>query len=497
MELQFQKMSIPGLRCLSRQVQNQEQTQEVKLTDGMPDIGRVLGAWGQVMLRGKEWRGDTVSVSCGCTVWVLYAPEDGSPPQSLEAWIPFNLKWEVPETDRDGVFSTDCLLRSVDARALSGRKLMLRASVGIMAQTYVPEQIEVSVPEALPEDVQLKSQTHCLHLAREAGEKPYMIDEELVLPQSCEPLEKLIRYELSSEVLDRKIMTDKVVFRGTATLHILYRGQDGELHTWDFEIPFSQYAELTGTYSHDATARISPALTSLEMDAQDGRLRLKAGLTGQYVILDDQSIEVVADAYSLRRPVTIRQETLTLPAVVGENAQSVWAEATVNQPASRITDTVFYPDHPITRQPGDTMMAELTGLFQVLYYDEEGSLQSSTARWEESIPVAAAENTDTAVFCALGKPEAQTGGDAIALRDGMELQSIFTRSEKIPMVTGLELGDLTDPNPNRPSLILRRAGQDDLWQIAKQTGSTVEAIMAANSLQEEPAPSQMLLIPVK
>lgn len=497
MELQFQKMSIPGLRCLSRQVQNQEQTQEVKLTDGMPDVGRVLSAWGQVMLRGKEWRGDTVSVSCGCTVWVLYAPEDGSPPQSLEAWIPFNLKWEVPETDRDGVFSADCLVRSVDARMLSGRKLMLRASVGVLVQTYIPEQTEVSVAEALPEDVQLQTQTYNLCMAREAGEKPYMIDEEVQLPQSCEPLEKLIRYTLSSQVLDRRIMTDKVVFRGTAALHILYRGQDGELHTWDFEIPFSQYAELTGTYSHDATARISPALTSLELDVQDGRLRLKAGLTGQYVILDTQCIQVAADAYSLRRPVTIRKDLLVLPAVVGEETRPVTAEATVNQPAARIVDAVFYPDHPVTRQPGDTVTAEMTGLFQLLYYDEEGSLQSSSTRWEETVPVTAAENIEAAVFCTTEKPEAQAIADSVAVRNPVELQAVLTQSQQIPMVTGLELGEMTEPDPNRPSLILRKARQDDLWQIAKQCGSTVEAIMEANGLQDAPSPEEMLLIPVK
>lgn len=497
MELQFQKMSIPGLRCLSRQVQNQEQTQEVKLTEGMPDVGRVLCAWGQVMLRGKEWRGDTVSVSCGCTVWVLYAPEDGGPAQSIEAWIPFNVKWEVPETDRDGVFSADCLLRSVDARVLSGRKLMLRASVGVLAQTYIPEQMEIAVAESLPEDVQIKTQTHCLCMAREAGEKPYMIDEELQLPQSCEPLEKLIRYTLSSQVLDRKIMTDKVVFRGTATLHILYRGQDGELHSWDFEIPFSQYAELSGTYSHDASARISPALTSLELDAQDGRLRLKAGLTGQYIILDTQCIQVATDAYSLRRSVALQKELLMLPAVVGEENRPVMAEATVNQSAARIVDSVFYPDHPTTRQPGDTVTAELTGLFQLLYYDEEGSLQSTSTRWEETVSVTAAENTDVAVSSIAEKPDTQTAADAITVRNPIQLQGVLTQPQQILMVTGLDLGEVTEPDPNRPSLILRKARKDDLWQIAKQCGSTVDAILEANGLQDAPPPEKMLLIPVK
>ena len=68
--------------------------------------------------------------------------------------------------------------------------------------------------------------------------------------------------------------------------------------------------------------------------------------------------------------------------------------------------------------------------------------------------------------------------------------------QTIPMVTGVELGQKKSPDPNRPSLILRRAGDSRLWDIAKASGSTMEAIRRANGLSGEPAPDQMLLIPV-
>ena len=64
------------------------------------------------------------------------------------------------------------------------------------------------------------------------------------------------------------------------------------------------------------------------------------------------------------------------------------------------------------------------------------------------------------------------------------------------MVTGLTLGEVQEPDPGRPSLILYRAGKTRLWDIAKQNGSTVEAIRKANGIAEEPEPGRMLLIPV-
>ena len=52
--MQFDKIPLAYLQKLTDGLQTQEQTLEVRLPDGMPDIGHVLGAWGQVIVRGKE-----------------------------------------------------------------------------------------------------------------------------------------------------------------------------------------------------------------------------------------------------------------------------------------------------------------------------------------------------------------------------------------------------------------------------------------------------------
>jgi hypothetical protein len=85
---------------------------------------------------------------------------------------------------------------------------------------------------------------------------------------------------------------------------------------------------------------------------------------------------------------------------------------------------------------------------------------------------------------------------------GMELkgESILllqtVARQGLEMVSGLKLGELQELNAGRPSLILRRAGDQDLWSIAKSTGSTMDAIRQANSLEGEPEESRILLIPV-
>ena len=134
MELQWERQEREYLRCHTRQVQNLEQTQEIRLPEGMPDIGRVLCAWGQCLLQGKQWRNEGMQVTGVVQVWVLYAPEDGSEPRSVEAQLPFTGKYPFADSKREGYIRVDGQVCRVDGRALSSRKLMVRAAVSLLAE---------------------------------------------------------------------------------------------------------------------------------------------------------------------------------------------------------------------------------------------------------------------------------------------------------------------------------------------------------------------------
>ena len=101
MQLQFQKSIVPFLGTAVQAIKNTEVTQEIRLSDGLPDIGRVLTTWGQVILRSKEWQGDLITLSGSVMIWSLYAPEDGTEPRVAETRIPFQLNWETERVDRE------------------------------------------------------------------------------------------------------------------------------------------------------------------------------------------------------------------------------------------------------------------------------------------------------------------------------------------------------------------------------------------------------------
>ncbi|MBO5953996.1 MAG: LysM peptidoglycan-binding domain-containing protein [Oscillospiraceae bacterium] len=498
MELQFQKNAYDCLRRATWEVKNEEQTQEVKLPEAMPDIGKVLGAWGQPLVRSKEWRGNGMGLSGGVMAWVLYAPEDGSMPRSVEAWVPFQMRFDFPETQRDGTILADCQLRSVDARSVSARKLMVRTVLSVAGEALEPAQVDVYAPCALPEDVKLLKKSYPLHIPAEAGEKTFVQDEDLPLPASCENAERLVYYTLQPEIMEKKVMGDKILFRGVAAVHALCRCAGEEMVPCDFELPFSQYAELEREYDAYATAQVIPAVTSLELDmAEGGKLRLKAGMVGQYTIFDRPVLEVVEDAYSPNRSLDLQMQTLEIPVVLEQQTETLKAEQSMETEGNRVLDISFTMEHPNQQRTEEQLQLGLPGTFQMLHYDAEGDLQNTTVRWDGTWQIPA--HPDASMLATArpkGRAQASLGGGNAVLRSDIGLDLMAAANTKIPMVTGVELGEVTEPDPGRPSLILRRIGSDSLWDVAKRCGSTVEAICEANGLTDAPADDRFLVIPV-
>lgn len=498
MGLQFQSSTCRCLKAAAREVRNTELTQEVRLRDGMPDIGRVLTSWGQVVLRSKEWQGNLITVAGGIMVWILYAPEDGTPPRCVDTWVPFQLKWELESAGGDGPIRVYPLLRFVDSRGIAARKIMVRTGVAAMGEAFTSMQAEIYRPEEIPEDVQLLKNTYPIRLAIEAGEKTFLLDEEVQLSGVSAKPERLLAYTVWPQIQEKRVTGDKTIMRGTAKLHIIYRCEDGKVHTADTEVPFSQLIQLEQSYGPDAQADYLIGTTSLELLESDGeQLRIKCGMVAQYLITDRFLAEIIEDAYSPKRSVEPDMETLGLPSMLEQRTELLQAEQKIPGMDGNVVDVTFLPDFPRRGREKDRMALEIPGQFQILYYAQDGSLQGSTVRWEKHMEIMADEESCISYLPQpYGTVQTVAGVDELGLSAQLKLEMQTHKNTSIPMITGLELGQEEATDEDRPSLILCRMEDQSIWNIAKECGSTVEQIERMNHLNGQPAAGQMLMIPV-
>ena len=498
MEVKFPRTMMKCLKPVLREVQNQEQTQEIRLSDEMPDVGRIVGAWAQPITRGKEWRGDSVGCSGGCMVWVMYAPENGTEPRMLDTWIPFQMKWNLPSSVPEGAVRMACRVRFADARSVSPRKILARVGLAALAEAYVPMEAEIPTPENVPQDVQLQRRTYPVRLPMEVGEKVFTMEEEMQLPSSAPAVASVLSYSVSPRTTEQKVMSGRLLFRGNANLHMLYLGEDGQVYSWDFPLPFSQLGQLDDEYSPDAQADMNMGVTDLELNRdEDGKFHCKCSMVGQYRVSERQDLELTTDAYSPRRNVQPQMAELELPSILDSGYVNLYGEKILPVMANIAVETRFLPDFPRNLRTEQGFDSQLTGQAQMLYYDENRDLQMASAQWEDTAQIPAADDTRLhSDLIATEKPDMIPGGDETKLRWPMELTHTTMAGQPIPMVTGLELGEENTLDPSRPSLILKRQPSGGLWELAKATGSTVEAIRQANGLTAEPEMGKMLLIPV-
>lgn len=497
MELPFEKTVCRYWKQTLYTLVNREETQELKLPDSMPDVGRIISSWGQVILRGKDWRDRAIGVSGGVMVWILYSPEDGGALQRLETWIPFQARTDLPEATEDGVIRVEPFLRSVDARAASSRRLVIRAGVGLLLQTLVPHEMEVFNLGALPDDLETKVERYPFVLTREAGEKSFLMDEELELPDRMPDVEQLVYYRMDPQLVEQKVLGSRAAFRGMGNLHILYIDPEGRLNSHDFQVPFAQYVELEGAYEEDGEISLIPGITSLELDPLPERtLRLKCGVVAQYVIDSQEQVELLKDCYSPIREVWLEKQLISVPAWLDRQKRTMELTGSVNGNEGQPVDLVFFSAPPDVKQRTGAADVEQGGTFQSLTLDEAGDYHGRSDRSSQSLHL----ETECQTVCfSGGTGPVGMGQSAGSWRTDtqvvLDLKSLCTHP--MEMVTGVKLGEERTPDPERPSVIIRSRGrQESLWDLAKRYGSTVGAIRRMNRLEGEPEEDRLLLIPV-
>ena len=499
MELQFEKKPRHCLRQSGWQNQNVEQTLELRAPEELVGNCEILGVWGQLLIRGKEWRGNEASADGGVICHVLLSGTAGYEKISVEGWMPFQFRWDLKNGGQDGSVHINCRIGNIEARMVGSEKIMIRAQISAFAQKLEPDTIMEYVPGDIPDDVQLLREVYPLRLAMEAGEKELSFDEDLIMPPEKGNIEKIITFSMRPKIPEMRLMTDKLVYRGSANLHMVYLAADGHVKTYDSELPISQYIQLDREYGDTASVRIDPIVTNMELEKlDDGRIHVSCGFVSQYLITDTMEYPVVADAYSPLRNVEMKKQPVQIPVVLDENIDDVTADVGFSLHASEIVDCRVCVEHPRIRRGTDEMTLDMEGSAQVLYYNNEGSLECVQSGWEmSSVLTSDGGNQIIAKTITEQKPI------LLEAMNGLNVQIPLQNSWTVMGATGpetisdLSLSEKKEMEEDRPSLILRRVGATSLWEIAKNCGSTVSKIKDANHLEGDPNPDQMLLIPIQ
>ncbi len=501
MELVLETKSADFLREVFCGAIAQEETGETIVPDSFPDVGRILQAFGAVVLRGKDYRAGSLSISGGVHAGVLYVPEDQGAPRALHLYLPFTVRMENPALSENTRAAVDCRVRSVDARIVNSRKVLVRVSLCGTVVGYEPacQELTLQPPEEAG-DLQTRTAVYRVTRALEYAEKPFPMAEEAELPAGRAPMEELCQYQADVEVVESKLVGSKGVFKGTVQLKLLYLTEEEELVSWSCQLPFSQYVDLDHEYDEEELL-VHVALTDLNVEDANGqgkRLLVNFQMLAQCTVVGPEQLEILEDAYSLYHDFTPQWRPVEAAGRLDSQQFTETIRAQLQAPVKAVVDTQVYLGDPVAQRDGEAVTVTLPAQAAVLYRDEDDELQGAVVRLE------AACRTDASETC-LCRPTARLSGEAFAVPsgDGLEVRCTVTMTvdtvsqETFSTLAGGQMSDERLDTADRPSVILRTVGEGDtLWSLAKGCRTTAEAIRAANGLEDDAPLTGMILIPV-
>ncbi|MDD6643832.1 MAG: DUF3794 domain-containing protein [Firmicutes bacterium] len=498
MELVFQDSQLEYLSRILCETVSQEQTADVIIPDSYPDAERVVDAFGTLLIRSEECMAGSASVAGVVQAGVLFVSEQGQV-ECVQAQIPFSVRRDFSAEQESCTLQCRCTLRSVDARPLNSRKLLVRVGISCTLCVYAPKKhlcYDIAEPA---ENLQLKRVELPLQMPLDLGERSFGLNEELELPNGKPAISRLLKCLYRTQLQEQRVVGSKAVFKGEMIVHALYESDDETLHMHEWSVPFSQYAELERE-SDDSDLQTMLTLTSAETEP-DGqidsrRLLTSVNILAQCLVSGMQRIRLIEDAFCTDAELKPQFDDWQISGVLDRQTFRETAITESDEPAESIVDACMYPEEASKQRTGEKTQIELPLNCNILYYDAEGKLRGKTLRPSVQLETELSENAACGVtevvggelFCAAG-----SGG--IALRAPVSVTVESSAVHSLHAVCGGEITPLEEESGRKPALILRRTdGEEEIWQIAKDCRTSVRSIQDANDLKGTSVPENTLLL---
>lgn len=502
MELSFQTSQLQYLQRIVHEIRHQEETSEMVVPDSCPDVASIADCYANTILRGKDCRSGSVTISGGIKAGVFYTPEDGACPVLLEFYLPFTVKFEDDRLTERAKVIASARVCAVDARMINSRKVMLRVNLGCEVSAY--EEKEEQLHRLLTQDSRLQRKTTVLPvmIPVEMQECSFVIRDTVELPAGKPAAAQVCKTQCYLEVLDQKLVGNKAVFKGMLNCKLLYRSDEERLQVWQQQLPFSQYCELQGDYEEEELM-ILPVLTGYDLEMEEGgegrRFLLTVNVLAQCLISGVREMELIEDAYCVRGLLKPEWKQYQLESRLDRQSSQHQIRQQFQGSVSDVLDTEIYPGFPVMSRNEEETEVTLPVFFRISGQDGSGKLESLQGRGQQKISLGLSEKADCSISVQSdGNCFTQTMGDGVEVRCTISLDTVCSALQEMKTLCGGEIEETTGNGERQPSVVLRAIGKDEeLWDVAKQWGATTESIRIANHMTTDRTEEErMLLIPI-
>lgn len=502
--MEFERDTIINYDTVVQVTLCQEETLESIVPDACPDILRIVDVCGQATISGKQAREGVAQVTGMVRASILYQPEGGGGLRRMEVGLPFTCQAEAPGLTERGTVLASPRLRCAEARALNPRKVLLRVDLAVDITACQPVERPIcSGVSGSEEEGLCQRQYRGEHYQLCAvQEKPFTFSDQVRL-QGAGESPMLLAVRAQPVCTESKLIGSKLIFKGMVEFYLLLQEAGGGLSASHESLPFSQIIEVAGA-GEEGDCQVEIEVASLQCDQSPGDSRavdITLELLAQARVYSHRPVTILQDLYSTGSLMEVERESQPLCRLTEQSVrpQAVRELLETGELVRSVVDARLALGQVRQSREGKELVLAAEAWITVLYLDENELVQCVRRSLPVTCRLECPEGAKCSCFCTCpGEVFAAPAAGGVEVRFTVEFHCLTTETMAVPAVTAAQLGEPRNGGEGqRPSVVLRMPTPgEELWDIAKAHGTTMERILQANELEEEALPAgRMLLIP--
>ncbi|MBE7048134.1 MAG: DUF3794 domain-containing protein [Ruminococcaceae bacterium] len=513
MQIDFKKEIIPVNEMKWHQNTTLLVEGDVIVPDIKPDIRQVLMTEADAIIEGVTRDDGKLNVTGTVVIRILYiADEEALSPKSMETKFDFKDSIDMPGEEMEDI-NVKATTEHIEFSLINSRKLNMKVVVSLAAKGYAKRALSF-LTDVLGEGT-LQTRKSPLSLYHVVADTPrdIVITEAIEVPSAKMDIDEIIMLNIKASRGDCKIMSGKILLKGSLLVNTLYNGVDAEagIQHMEHEIAFSEMVDVEGLQD-DCMCHVTYSVKNVyytlkeDMNGDPRLISLDVVLRADIIASKTQDIHIIDDCYSTTNMVSLHQETLCIDELLSEGTSHESIKEILTIPEGVPMTGAVYNLSCKSRVNGIQIVDEkmvihgkLTAFVLYGAHGENVPMYSLVGEFDFEHAVLV-DNIDDSALCECSITEqglsfTLNAASEIELRCNLEF---YTRAIKKADITIIKHCEITDEEwkPRCGMVIYFVQKGDNLWDIAKRYQIDQTKIMELNRMDTPQIfPGQKILIP--
>ena len=501
MEMELNKQKIDFYSGVYESSVIHEESGEIIIPDSSPDMVRIISSNGKNCIKNKEISDGNIAVNGVVDGCVLYVADGEKNVRKLTVSIPFSHRFESSNIIKDTPCVISAELISLETREINSRKIALRAHIAIDIKCYVSNNVEITqgIAEGSEYSVEVKNGTLDMYIPSMIKERSFTIIDDIEIPKSNPDFEMMLESSVQLSCTDMKIISNKAIFKGVATIKSTYIAKDGSLNVMMQNLPYSQIMDVD-EFEEDSDLEVKMSIRACEIDAAhdmtgDARyISVNILVDTVLVVYFKKQMTTVEDLYSTSYILNPQFEEIPVQRLCNKDSKRV----TINEKVETASTVKRILDAKVVLEPmrRNADKIQNSAQIQVIYIDDNDEIYCV----HRKCGVTCDTGDGQKIICNANVNGINATGrdNTITVQFFVDYDLKILNEDKIRNLKKLTCGEkFTDKTDEATVIIKHIYTEQPLWNIAKKYNTTVEEIAAANCLEftENAVAGSVLLIP--